>query len=69
MQEEKKWWESRTVWGGLVAIGAAAAGAAGYQVDADTQGQAVELILAGITAVGGLLAIVGRVKATKAIKK
>ena len=68
MQEEKKWWESRTVWGGLVAIGAAIAGAAGYQVDADTQGQTVELILAGVTAVGGLLAIVGRVKATKAIK-
>ncbi len=68
MEGEKKWWESRTVWGGLVAIGAAAATAAGYQVDGEIQEQIVEFILAGIAAVGGLVAVIGRVKATKVIK-
>lgn len=66
--ETKKWWQSKTIWGGVVAIGAAAAGAFGHAVDQDTQDQVVELIMAIVGAAGGLLAIYGRLKADKEIK-
>ena len=66
--DEKAWYESKAVWGGLVAVGAAAAGTFGIAVDADTQGQIADLIVVGVGAVGGLLAIYGRIKAGKSIK-
>jgi len=64
----KKWYESRAVWGGLIAVGAAAVGAFGIVVDTETQGQIADLIVVGVGSVGGLLAIYGRVKAAKPIK-
>ena len=64
----KNWYESRTIWSALVVLIAAIAGGFGYVVDEGTQGQAVDLILTVVTAVGGLLAIIFRTKATKQIK-
>lgn len=65
---EKAWWESKTVWGGVIALLGGLAAGFGYVVSPEDQ----EIISGGIvgiaSAVGGLLAVYGRVKATKAIK-
>lgn len=65
--ETKKWYASKGVWGSVLAIGAGAAGIFGYTIDADMQVQAVELLAAGGSVVGGLIALVGRLLASKAI--
>ena len=65
----KEWYKSKTVWGGLIAVGAAAAGAFGIVVDEGAQDQLAEVMVLGATAVGGLVAVLGRVKATKKIGK
>lgn len=64
----KKWYESKTIWGGIIALLAAAAGALGYALDADTQASIVDLVTVIGTAMGGLIAIVGRVKASKKVE-
>lgn len=66
--DNKAWYASKAVWGGLIAVGAAVAGGFGVVVDADTQSQISDLIVVGVGAVGGLLAIYGRIKAGKSIK-
>lgn len=68
MDETKSWYMSKTVWGGLIAVAAGAAGAFGYTVAPDDQAQIVEAIVAIATVGGGLLAVFGRVKASKAVK-
>jgi uncharacterized membrane-anchored protein len=68
MEETKTILQSRAFWGGLVAVLSGVAGMIGYTVDADTQEGVVGLIMAIVGGVGGLLAIYGRVKATKKIK-
>ena len=67
MYETKKWYQSKTVWGSVVTIGAAIAGVFGYGIDADTQGRIVENISSIVAAAGGLLALVGRLVADKKI--
>ena len=66
--DEKLWYQSKAVWGGLIAVGAAVASGFGVVVDSGTQGQIADLIIAGVGVIGGLLAIYGRVKAGKTIK-
>lgn len=72
MKETKPAYLSRGVIGGVVAVGAVVAGLFGYEVDADTQAvvvdQGVAIATAVATVVGGVLAIWGRIKATKRIK-
>lgn len=63
----KKWYESKTIWGGIIALLAALAGAFGYAVDADTQASIIDLVTVVGTGVGGLLAIFGRIKASKKV--
>lgn len=65
----KKWYESKGVWGGIVALLAAIAGAFGYAIDADTQASVVELIMITSGGIGGLLAIYGRIKAERRVTK
>ncbi len=67
MYENKPWYQSKTVWGGLIALGAAVAGSFGIEIDAGTQGEIVDYIVLGVGAIGGLVAIWGRVKADKKI--
>jgi hypothetical protein len=59
----KHWYQSKTVWGGAIALLSAIAGAFGYALGAETQ----EALVASLTAigggVGGVLAIYGRIKA------
>ena len=64
----KKWYESKAVWGGIITVGAAVAGALGIVVDVDTQGQIADLVTLALSAIGGLVAIYGRIKADKLIK-
>jgi len=66
--ENKSWYTSKAVWGGLIAVGAAVAGGFGIVVDEGTQSEIADLIVVGVGVVGGLLAIYGRVKAGKPIK-
>ncbi len=67
--DTKQWWESKTVWGGLIAVGAAVAGAFGVTVDGAAQNEIAEYAVAIAGAIGGLLAIYGRIKAGKTIGK
>jgi len=65
---QKKWWESKAVVGGLITVCAAIAGGFGIVIDTDTQDQISECVVVAATAIGGLLAIYGRVKAEQQIK-
>ena len=69
MEEQKKWWESKAVVGGLVTVLASVGGGFGIIVDLDTQVQITELVVLAATAIGGLLSIYGRIKATLVIRK
>ena len=69
MNEVKSVFASKTVWGGVVAILPPALSLVGVDLSPqDAQGivEHVDTIISGI---GGLLAIYGRVTATKAIKR
>jgi uncharacterized protein YcfJ len=61
--ESKPWYQSKTILGGAVAIGAAVGGVFGLQLDPTTQQGIVEALCLLGSGFGGLLAIVGRVKA------
>jgi len=65
---DKPWYASRAVWGGVIAVLSAIAGAFGYTVSPELQGELALQITAIGGSVGGLLAVYGRVKATKSIK-
>lgn len=67
MEESKHWYESKGVLSSLVVIAAAAAGMRGYVIDETTQSEIVELVFLLVTAVGGVGALYGRIKATKTI--
>lgn len=63
----KTFLKSRGVVGGLGALAAGLAGLAGYTVTETDAANAYQLVTAIVSSVGGLLAIYGRVKATKRI--
>ena len=62
---EKEWFLSKAVWGGIIAIIAGAAAAFGYDVDAASQEQIVFQVVA---IAGGLFGLYGRIKSTTKIK-
>ena len=67
MADEKQWYQSKTIWGGLVAFAAALAGLFGADIDAAT-GDALALALAqAAAAIGAAIAIIGRLDAVKTI--
>ena len=61
--ESKPWYQSKTILGGAVAIGAAIGGVFGLPLDPATQQGIVEALCLLGSGVGGLLAIIGRFKA------
>lgn len=67
--EVKPIWQSKTVWGGLVALGAGVAGIWGYTLTPEEQQQLVAFITAIASSVGGVVAIIGRLLADKKIGK
>jgi uncharacterized membrane protein len=68
MDEMKSWYMSKAVWGGLIAVAAGIAGAFGLTIGQEEQAQLVDIIVVLATSAGGLLAVIGRVKATKEVK-
>jgi hypothetical protein len=67
MEGFKGFFESKAVWGGIVALAGAGTGALHYSVSPADAANAVELFTAIATAAGSLIAIYGRVVATKKI--
>ena len=72
MEPTKPFYLSRTFWGAIVALVAAALGLVGREMPAETAGlladDAVQLASALVTVVGSAFAIYGRFKAKKKIK-
>lgn len=67
--DSKVWWQSRAVWGGVIAIVAGIGPLVGVAVDADTQNALIECLTSLFAAVGGLLALVGRLRASTTIQR
>lgn len=67
-ETEKKWWQSRAVWGGIISLIATMLQVLlNINLTDAIQDQILELVLAMLTGSGGILAIVGRILATKKI--
>lgn len=67
MIEEKPWYESKTIWGSLVAVAAALSAALGMSIDQATQNELSSVLVQLTGAAGSLLAIYGRLSATDVI--
>lgn len=67
-EQDKPWWASKTVWGGATAIISGIAGLFGYVLSADEQEAVTAAAVALASAIGGILAIYGRIKARAALK-
>ncbi|WP_416795945.1 hypothetical protein [Ciceribacter azotifigens] len=65
--EYKPWYQSKTVWGALIAIGASVLRVKGVDVGIAEQGELADAIVSLVGSFGGLLAIYGRLSAKKAI--
>jgi hypothetical protein len=64
----KPWYQSKGIWGAIVAVVAPLIGlASGYTIDNDQQAFIVEVVSNLAAAVGGVLAFIGRKNATKEI--
>lgn len=63
----KPWYQSKSVLGGVVSAIAEMVAVIGYSVSEADQASLVELLIGASAAVGGIVAIVGRVVATKRI--
>lgn len=67
MTDIKLWWQSRTLWGAIVTIASAGLGLAGLDLgDADREALTGLLTSLG-AALGGVIAIVGRITAKSRI--
>lgn len=67
MNDVKAWYQSRTVWGALIAILASLGNAAGIEVTAGDEGELADLVVAAVGTVGGLIALFGRVSARRRV--
>ncbi len=67
MTHSKPWYQSKTIWGSLIAMIAGIGSAFGLDLDATAQAGLVDGILSLITAAGAVLAIYGRFSATSFI--
>ena len=63
----KSWLTSKTIWGALVALAGAVLPALGYTIGAEDQAAFLDNIDSLIVGVGAILAIIGRVTASKKI--
>lgn len=67
--DTKSMFASKAVWGGIIAVLASVAGIWGYSVTPADQAQIVDLVASLAAGVGGGIAIVGRILASKKIGK
>ena len=67
MDETKQWYLSKTVWGALVAIAASLLQGMGLELGPDAQSQLADDFVSLAGAIGGLIAIYGRLTAEKRV--
>lgn len=67
MLQMKPWYQSKTVWGALIAIAAPLLGRAGLDVGGAEQAEIAEALTTLAGTLGGLLALYGRLTATKGV--
>lgn len=67
MDDAKPWYLSRTIWASLVTVLLAVAGMTGLPVTAVDGGALAEAIVQALTAILGVVAILGRLNATRRI--
>lgn len=67
MKEMKPWYLSKTIWGGLVAIGASVGALVGAPVTVGDQQVLTEALLQFVGAGGAVLAVIGRLAARQRI--
>ncbi|WP_223477099.1 hypothetical protein [Oricola indica] len=67
MNEAKPWYLSKTIWGALVSVAATLGAMFGLPVDAAGQTALTEAILQTVSALAGIVAILGRVAASSRI--
>ena len=68
MEDQKAWYTSKTILASIVTVIALIAGGFNLNIDVQTQGEAVELVSVVVGVIGSVVAIYGRVKASKTIK-
>ncbi len=67
MTDAKPWYLSRTIWASLVTVVTALAGLAGVSLEGLDDQLFVDSLLQAVTALSGLIAILGRISASKTI--
>ncbi len=67
-KEAKSWYQSRTIWGSLVAVAAALLAAIGQPIDQNSQMILTDAILQIVAVGGSLFAIFGRLEASAVIE-
>lgn len=67
MTDEKPWYLSKTIWGALVSVAATLAAMFGLPLDAGGQSALTDALLQTVSAVAGIVAILGRVSASSRI--
>lgn len=68
MNDIKPWYTSKTIWGSLIAVGAAIASILGFEIDPQSQASLTEAILQFVAVCASLFAIFGRLSATSMIE-
>lgn len=68
MQDNKKWYESRTILASIVTVIALIAGMFNLTIDTETQQGIIELVTVIVGVFGSATAIWARIKANKTIK-
>ncbi|MBO0128288.1 hypothetical protein [Agrobacterium sp. OT33] len=68
MDNTKAWYQSRTIWGALIAVFAPLFSIAGLDLPAGLHGELAEGLVAVAGGIGGLIALYGRLSATRAIR-
>lgn len=69
MEEQKQWWQSKTMWAGIVTLAIGILGTTGLASLEGEQDVLVEKIMQIVTAVAGFIAIYGRITAKTTISK
>jgi len=69
IMDKKKWYQSKTIIGSVVAVLGMILSAFGYGLNPDEQAQLSAIVVSVGGSVGGVLAIYGRVKATHKLEK
>jgi uncharacterized membrane protein len=70
---EKKWWQSKTIWGAAITVAAVVAGFFGVDIPAEEQAVLTDSLVAVVSSIGALVgvgvSVYGRIKADTKLKK